>query len=290
MSIFDQAFDEMPWEEVCYRLPGELAVNALKRRITNLDTMDMFFECAQSQPSSIKELREHVNEVLMEYTPEEIFEKFPQEKHPLLFNWVNAANKSRLKEEGKDNLTHKFLYNLADENDVESLDKVMGHVLAQDPVVTSEVLSVLNKVSNKHFAPFLNRVLSDSRPEVRALALCVNDYGNRKLITRHQMVIALKALSKLGYFDRPFEIVDFGIFSELKPLERLKTLEVYLRRFPKYQQIQVFDPAPTDDELSLVLFAGCIEHNDLVQKLYQTYKDITENEPPESEEGEKESP
>jgi len=290
MSIFDQAFDDMPWEEVCYRLPGELAVNALRRRITNLDTLDMFFECVQSQPSSIKDLREHVNSVLGEYTPEEIFEKFPQEKHPLLFNWVNAANKARLKDEGKDKLTHKFLYNLADDNDVDSLNQVMDHVLNQNPVVASEALSVLNKVSNKHFAPFLQRVLADDRPEVRALALCINDYGNRKLITKHQMVIALKALSKLSYFDRVFEIVDFSLFSELKPMERLKTLEVYLNRFPKFKQIQVFDPSPTEDELNLVLFAGCIEHNDLVQKLYQTYKDITESEPPKVEEDEEETP
>ena len=44
MSIFDQAYDNMSWQEVCYRLPGDLAVNALKRRVNNLDTLKMFFD------------------------------------------------------------------------------------------------------------------------------------------------------------------------------------------------------------------------------------------------------
>jgi hypothetical protein len=280
MSIFDQAFDEMSWEEVCYRLPGELAVNALKRRITNLETLSMFLECVHSQPSNIKPLNDHINSVLSDYSPDEIFEKFEQERHPLLFNWTNKENKERLKNDGKDKLTHKFLYNLSDANDVESLGKVFDHVLAQNPVVQSEALSVLNKISNKHFVPFLNRILSDNRPEVRALVLCVNDYGNRKLISKHQMVMGLKALSKIKFFDRAFEIVDFSLFSELKPLERLNTLKTYLSRFPKYKQIKIFDPMPTEDEINFVLFAGCIEHNELVQEISGMYKDITESEPP----------
>lgn len=288
MSIFDRAFDEMSWEEVCYRLPGELAISALKRRITNLDTLDMFFECVHSQPSNIKELKEHVNSVLLEYTPEEIFEKFDQPKHALLFNWTNDTNRTRLKEDGKDKLTHKFLYNLSDGDDVESLEHVFDHVLGQNPVKASELLSVLNKVNSKHFVPFLNRILSDQRPEVKALVLCINDYGKYKLISKHQRVIALKALSRLKYFDRSFEILDFSLFSELKPLERLNTLMTYLSRFPKYRQIKVFDPMPTEDEINLVLFAGCIEHNDMVQKVYSLYKDVTETVASPDEDGEEE--
>ena len=48
MSFFDQAYDDMSLEEVCYRLPSDLAVNALKRRVTNLDTLMSFIEKVQS--------------------------------------------------------------------------------------------------------------------------------------------------------------------------------------------------------------------------------------------------
>ena len=44
MSFFDQAYDEMSWQEICYRLPSELAIDALQRRINNLDTLRMFFD------------------------------------------------------------------------------------------------------------------------------------------------------------------------------------------------------------------------------------------------------
>lgn len=289
MSLFDQAYDEMSWEEVCYRLPSELAINALKRRITNIETLKMFFGSVGTKTSNVKELKEHVNNVMLDYTPEEVFEHFEQEEHPLLFNWTDERNRDRLKNEGKDNLTHKFLYNLADENDVDSLTQVLDHVLAQNPAKQSEVVSVLNKVSNKHFVPLFRKILTDSRPEIRALALSVSNYSNSKLISNHHKVIALKAVAKMGYFDRNIGTLDFSIFSDLKPLERLKVLEIYLNGFPKFKRLKVFDPMPTEDELNLVLFAGCIEHNELVQKLSNLYKEITDMDPQGSEDEEKES-
>ena len=42
----------------------------------------------------------------------------------------------------------------------------------------------------------------------------------------------------------------------------------------------VFNPAPSEEEFQLILFAGCIEHNERVVKLNELYKQITEADPP----------
>lgn len=281
-SFFDQEYDNMTWHEVCYRLPGELAINALKRRVTNLDTLMMFFEHVHSQPSSIKELRDHVNDVISSHTVDEIFDKFETERHPLLFNWLNSENKDRLKTDGqeKDKLSHKFLFNLSQPDDVDGLSKVLDHVLEEDHPKQSEVLSVLNKVSNAHFNPLLERVLRDKRPEVRVCVLSVSDVNNHKLISNYQKVIGLKAMVGMKFSNVRINTLDFKVFSELRPAERMEALSRYLNGFPKYRQLQVFDPMPTEDEFQLVLFAGCIEHNEEIKRLNQLYKEITVEEPP----------
>lgn len=286
MSIFDQAYDNMEWEEICYRLPGDLAVKALKRRITNLDTLDMFFSFVRDKSNGVKEIRDHVNATLNNFSVDEIFDHFEQPRHALLFSWTNADNKTRLKDGGGDALTHKFLFNLAAHDDFESLHKVLDHVLAQPAINHGELLSVLNKVNNENFIPLFNKVINDPRPEAKIMALCVRDPANYKLISRHQRVMGLKALAKINYFDRHFEIVDFSIFSELRPLDRLNTLYSYLSKFPLYKQLRVFNPSPSEDEVSIVLFAGCIEHYELVQKIEKMYADITVTEPPTTEEEE----
>lgn len=290
-SFFDQEYDNMSWSEVCYRLPSELAVNALKRRVTNLDTLMMFFEHVHSQPASIKPLREHINSVISNFTVDEVFDKFDQEHHPVLFNWLNSDNKERLRKDGQENLSHKFLFNLSGSNDIDGLNKVLDKVLEQDPPKHSEILSVLNKVSNVHFNSMLEKVLRDKRPEVKVCVLSVGDVNNEKLISNYQKVIGLKAMIKAGYSSRlPINTLDFKVFSDLRPAERMVALKKYLERFPKYRQIQVFDPMPTEDEFQLVLFAGCIEHNEEIKKLNELYQEITTLEPPKEEEDEEDSP
>lgn len=288
MSFFDQAYDEMSWQEVCYRLPSDLAVSALKRRINNLDTMLTFFELAQSQPAHVKDLKDHINNVVMEYDVDEVFDTFEAKMHPVLFNWMNENNLKRLKDDGQDKMTYKFLFNLATPDDVESLTKVLDIVLEKDHAVQSEVLSILNKVSNKHFHQLLSAVLGDPRPEVRVCALSVSDPHNQRLVSELHQTIALKALAKSTAHDRYMNPLNFKLFSNLRPKERLISLDRYFRAFPKYKQLQIFDPMPTEDEFNLVLFAGCIEHNDTVKKLHDAYKDITSSEKPIEAEDEKE--
>jgi len=279
MSFFDQAYDEMSWKEVCYRLPGDLAVSALQRRITNLDTLSSFFDIVQSQPSNVKQLKDHVNSIVTDFTVDEVFDKFETGRHPVLFNWMNDDNLKRLKDDGKDKLTHKFLYNLSNPDDVENLSKVLDDILAEEFPKQSEVLSVLNKISNKHFHGLLNIVLGDSRPDVRVCALSVTDVHNQSLVSDLHKTIALKALVKSSSV-RYLSMLSFKAFSALRPKERLVALEKYFNTFPKYRQRKVFEPAPTEDEFQLVVFAGCIEQNELVKKLCSTYKEITELDPP----------
>jgi len=288
MSLFDQAYDEMSWQEVCYRLPSELAVNALKRRITNLDTLRMMFDNAGSQPSSVKELKEHVNTILSAEDPQDILDTFDEKYEKVLFVWLDAENKTRIKNHDPDKLSTKFLFNTTGSDDREGLKVIMDRVLNEDPINQAHLRSVLNKADDIHFTNLVDSILKDSRPEVRVCALGVSGLSNKEILSNHQKAIALKALAKCAS-SRPvgsMMVLNIDVFANLKPMERLTALERYLSYFPRYRKVPAFDPVPTQDEFDMILFAGCIEHNDMVTKLNETYKQITEEDPPEAEDEE----
>jgi len=215
----------------------------------------MFFEHVGSQPAHVKELRTHINDVIADFTVDEVFEKFKAPSHPLLFTWMDDNNKKKLKTEGQENLSHKFLFNLSGPEDIGGLNKVLDSVLAEEHPAQSQIISVLNKVSSKNFNSFLDRVLKDARPEVRVCVLSVGDVHNEPQISNFQKVIGLKALTKMGVSDhRNIGILDFKVFSELRPADRMTALERYFNQFPKYRQIRIFNPEPTADEFRLALF------------------------------------
>jgi len=275
MSFFDQAYDEMSLIEVCARLPSELAISAIKRRVNDLRTLLEFMEASGAQPASVVEIKEYFNEILSKYTTDDVFDIFKEDNHPLLFNWLNKANAEKLKNEGKAKLTRKFKFNLAGDKDLDLLDEVMTETLSENIVKQSAVLSILSKANNTIFNQLVERIIKDKRPEVRQCLLAVSH--NSDLLTEHQLVVGLKALAAstenvmmIG------QLLDMKLFSALKPMERLVSLEKYLNMFPTYKQIKVFSPEPSKEELEMILFSGCIEHNDLVVKLNQQYKDITE--------------
>ena len=61
-------------------------------------------------------------------------------------------------------------------------------------------------------------------------------------------------------------------------------LDRYLNYFPTYRKVKVFDPEPTEDEMNLILFAGCFQFNDLVEKIVEKYNKITKLEQNKDEE------
>src|SRR5690348_15663216 len=125
MSIFDQAYDEMTLQEVCFRLPGELAVRALKRRVNDLPTLLDFIKAVGSQPTFVPDLKQHINGLITNEQVADVLTLFGQETHSSLFGWLDDANKNRLKNEGRESLSTKFLFNLAGEKDLDDLKYVL---------------------------------------------------------------------------------------------------------------------------------------------------------------------
>jgi hypothetical protein len=293
MSIFDAAYDEMSWKEVCCRLPSELAVRALQRRISDLDSMVEFMENVGSQPAHIIDVKKAVNEVITNNSVDDIFNKFEASKHPLLFNWLNDGNAKRMKEFGSKHLTIEFLFNLTDADDLEGMQEVLTRCLQENDVSISKLVAVLSKVEVEHFQTLLDDVLADSRPEVRVSILGMHNRANWGEVSDLQKLIAIKALAKCAPLTsdpnnnfhenkgpNSIQRLDFNLFTQLKPLERLLALKKYFSYFPEFHKIKVFDPPPTKEEWDFTLFAGCIEHNDIVNDLNEIYKKITEDDPP----------
>ena len=286
MSFFDQAYDNMSWQEVCYRLPSELAVAALQRRINNLDTLRMFFDNVGTRSIGIPVLKELVNEIVTDEEPDDIMEMFEKDYEQVLFNWLDNNNRKRIKEHDPDKLSTKFLFNATDSDDREGLKVILDRILQEDPFSQAHLRAVLNKTDDEHFNTLIDTVIRDSRPEVNVCVLGVAGMSNKSLISNHQKVLGLKALVKCQDYHptASMSVLNVDVFGALKPLERLTALEKYFSYFPIHRKIPAFDPAPTQEEFDMILFAGCIEHNDKVTKLNETYKNITEIDPPEAEE------
>lgn len=284
MSIFDSAYDEMSWEEVCYRLPGDLAVQSLKRRITNLDTLLMFFASCKNQGRAVSEIRSHVNSILNNYPAADILKQFGEEYHQVLFDWTDVANRKRLKDDAKSELTIKQLFNMTDAKDSKGLDEVLERILADAEIKQSMVLSVLHKADVSAFLPLLNRVIRDKRDEVRCCVLSIGDVAKGKLVSDNMKIVGLKSWAKgkdIGLSG--IDTLDFNLISSLRPAERLDVLKKYLSKFPHYRKMSVFVKDPTDEELDLTLFAGCIDQNDLVVELKDLYNKITKDDKPADE-------
>jgi len=288
MSFFDQAYDDMSWQEVCYRLPSDLAVNAIKRRVNNLDTLRMLFDNVGTQPASIKPLKEHINSIVTDEDPGDILDTFGDNYEKVLFTWLDDGNRQRIRVHDPDKLSTKFLFNVTKSDDRDGLDKLMERILEEDPVNQSHLRAVLNKADDQYFTSMMGPVLKDSRPEVRVCVLGVSGLSNKSAISDLQKTIGLKALAKCtGYQPvTSMSVLNVSIFANLKPLERLDALEKYLSYFPRYKKVAAFDPVPAQEEFDMILFAGCIEHNDKVTKLNQQYKEITEMDPPSAEDEE----
>lgn len=279
MGFFDKQYDQMNLQEVCYRLPSELAVGSLKRRITDLMTLLDFVKTVGGQPTFVPELKEHINNLISNETVPNVLAVFDKEQHKSLFGWLNETNKNRLKNEGRASLDRKFLFNLAGNKDLEDLKAVLTNILEEPEVKIMAVSSVLNKADPEIFGQLMDIVIRDKRPEVRQCVLALNS-KNANLVSDNQLLVGLKAFvvsfTKLPQINK----LDFKLFSNLKPLERLGALGKYFTYFRPYHKISVFSTNPSQEEFDTILFAGCLEHNDLVVELNEKFKQLTQMDEP----------
>jgi hypothetical protein len=279
MGFFDSAYDAMSLEEVSYRLPSDLAIRALKRRILNLDTLLGFFAACGSKPNNVKELKDHINTVLSAASAADILAKFEEKYHPVLFDWADDLNRKRIKEDGSAQLPIKLLHNMTDAKDAVGMEAVLDRVLAEAEVKASAVGSVLGKADLSIFQGLVTKVLRDKRPEVRC---CLLALGQPKagFLADNDRLVALKAWAKSGVELGAVDKLEFSLFSSLRPAERMTTLKRYLKLFPVYRKVPVFVTEPTEEELDMILFAGCMTQPEEVAALKTLYNQIAKDDKP----------
>jgi len=286
MSFFERAYDNMDWDEICCRLPGELAIKSIKKRIISLDTLDMFFDAVGIKTRDVAEIKEHINELLNNSSLDDIMAKFDQSKHPLLFNWLDDNNKRRIQEGGKQSLDVSFRFNLVKSSDAEELMSLLDTILDEDlqdngnsRQSSSRIRAVLEKADTNIFGKLAERVLSDSRPAVRVCLLGLANFSNFSSLSDIQKIISLKALAKDNKSLNMVCRISHKLFSELRPAERLDALEKYLSYFPPHRKLSPFSPDCSTEEFHLLLFADSITNHDRVVALNEKFKDIFERDP-----------
>lgn len=283
MGFFDDAYDNMTWQEVCYRLPSDMAVSALKRRITNLDTLRMFFENVGKQPNSVKELKHHINGVVNNENPDDILDAFAEDYEQTIFNWLDDDNKKKMREHDPSKLSLQFLFNCTKSNDRAGIEELMDKVLQDPEFNNTHLRAVINKADGNFMNVLLDKIVKDSRPEVRVCVLGVRGLSSQSFIGDRYKVIGLKALAKCSAHQPigSIGLMNVDSFNALKPVERLDALEKYFSYFPRYKKVEAFSPVPAKEEFDMILFSGCLEHNERVNKLNEAYEQITTLDPPE---------
>lgn len=276
-SFIDSIFDNMSIDELVCRLPGENALNAIKRRFGGIQGIsDMLNSQDGKTISGLKEVKHYINDVVKDADVEEINGVFGEDSFVRLFNLLAEDTKYKLLDKGKNTFPIKVVFNLADKKDLTAMSSILDRILSTNNTenVSAQCLSVLNSISPECFNILAPRVLSDSRPEVSAVILSIGNGVNYRVISDHQKMIALKSFAKLPASNRGLAFVnsiDFKLFQNLKPLERLMALGRYLNHADKKQP---FDPMPTRDEMEEALFAGCFQYNDMVEDIMKQYDNM----------------
>ena len=287
MSDFiNQIYDEMDLKEVICRLPGDMAVAAIERRIQTPTDLVEFFQAAavEKETSKCVPVKNHINSIVEAHDNiADVLNAVDSHWHPVLHGYLNDTNKDRFLTEGADVLSVKFQFNLTKSDDIAGLSRVLTRIISDTEPSYSQVLSVLNKVVPEHFQTLAKLCLKSDKPIVKASILAVYNEYNYETISDHQKMIALKAFAKIPSSHEGLQScqpVDFQLFKDMKPLERLLALDRYLSLFPVYQKRKAFDPAPSEEEFEDILFAGCFQYYDLVESITNKYKAITEEESP----------
>jgi len=288
MSDFiNKIYDDMELQDVVCRLPADLAVSAIKRRITDIEQLfELFITPDGGSANKCKDMKVYANSIISNTGVDKLFETFETKHHPVLFKWLNDTNSTRLLNEGKQHLTIEFLYNLSAKDDLAGMTYVLDRTLAEPEPSVSKITTVLNSVESNIFQALLNKIIKDTRPEVRSSVLSIHNPHNGGGVSEHQKMVGLKALAKLPSSVKGSGHImplNFTLFQNLRPLERIMALDRYLNYFPLYKKIKCFDPKPTEQEFKDILFAGAFQYNDLTEEITKRYKAITEDDDPDKD-------
>lgn len=283
-DIINQAYDEMELSEVICRLPSEFAISSIKRRINGIDKFQEFLKAPDAGGASkSKDIKDHINGIISKTSVDDIFKTLTSEFHQTLFGWLDGTNKTRLLKDGKDKLTIEFIFNLTNSNDLDGMKYILNRVLSENDPQISKIITVLSKIDEEYFQLLVDPIIKDARPRVKSSLLSIHNNRNFNTVSDYQKMIALKAFAKIPASDGKgnyIQPIDFKLFKNLKPLERIMALDRYLNYFPKYRKVKVFNPEPTQEEFDCILFAGCFEFNDVVEDITKKYNAITKDKKP----------
>jgi hypothetical protein len=138
------------------------------------------------------------------------------------------------------------------------------------------------------FVDLAEIVIRAGKPEATSVLLSVRS-SHFEMLSDMQRVMALKAFAKSTNPTKgAVTKLDFRLFTELNPRERLTAFSRYLDFFPQHKHIEVFYPSPSNEELEAALFSGCIEFNDEVNEIWKKYNAIVNDNPPVVEEDKEE--
>lgn len=281
-SIFDQAYDEMTLDEVIYRLPGELAVSAFKRRVKTAEDILEILKVSESKSAASElSVREHINDIIANMPIEDLV-KVDEKYHPRMFKWLNKSNTDRIKEYGVDYISTKLLFNITDPDEHTVWEALLQKTINASPINKTYIARIAEKIDSDYFGSILNIILSNSRPEVRSAVLQIQARPNVSYITEQQLILGLKAYAKCTPSEtyEAIRLLDWEWLKQLKAQERFFVIKNYLTHMPEFQKLKVFKNQPSFDEFKNYIFPASIQFNEEFNQLLERYSKVTQEDAP----------
>lgn len=272
MSFFDKMFDDMSNNELVCRLPGELAFKALKRKVTNLESMFKFVMVSNTIINII-EVKNYFNDIIANNSIDDALEVF-KDKHALLFSICNEQNRKRLKDSDNSKKDYKLLFNCSNAKDADELHKALLLVLESEEIKQSAIISILHKADQSVIPRLVNVITKDKRPEVRCSLLYLGSVAKRRMLDSAITLMALKALGQSSIVSHGIDKQKFSVFCDLQPEHRIPALKAYLNLFVQLKPTNPFDDFPTEEMINIALFAGAIDNVCVAEEIKKLYDEI----------------
>lgn len=285
MGFFDDAYDEMSFKEVSFRLPSELAISSIKRRVNNTESAVEFINSAP-KAFEFKEVKDIVNSVMVSDGFKGFFDAF-KEKEATLFKWVSKDNRANLIENHFSDIPLKLAFNMVDKNDADKM-KLLFNMIIRDPEsVKAQMRAIIDKASVSLKMELIDAVVKSSRDDLKIGVLETSFDKWEELVDNRTIHLCLKSLASHAIkndFDVnfvPINALSFSSFDKLKPMERLASLKAYLKavdavKRPSGSKIKPFKEDITEEQIENALFAGSVNENDLVTEIKGLFSSIVD--------------